>query len=124
MASSTRFRSALKFDLIQEEPLDTLIRVGKKIYSSLNADVRQAIESLGIFISTIGATLIESRLKENGKGKDNDNYAKPGLTDDTKMLIKTKIDDIENLTVEDVNTLTAMIMTLHRSMHKNPDAHG
>jgi CHAT domain-containing protein len=44
MASSTRFRSALKFEQVQEEPLDTLIRVGKKIYSSLNADVRQAIE--------------------------------------------------------------------------------
>ncbi len=44
MASSTRFRSALKFDQIQEEPIDTLIRVGKKLYSSLNPDVTQAIE--------------------------------------------------------------------------------
>jgi hypothetical protein len=44
LASSTRFRSALKFEQIQEEPLDTLVRVGKKLYSSLNPDVRQAIE--------------------------------------------------------------------------------
>jgi voltage-gated potassium channel len=79
------------------------------------------IASLGIFISTIGATLIESRLK--GKGRDNDN-SKLGITYDTKMLIKSKIDDIENLTVEDVNTLTAMIMTLHSSTHKNPNGRG
>ena len=81
------------------------------------------IASLGIFISTIGATLIESRLKEKTRDRDNDNSAKLGVIDDTKMLIKSKIDDIENLTVEDVNTLTAMIMTLHRSTHKNPNAH-
>jgi voltage-gated potassium channel len=81
------------------------------------------IASLGIFISTIGATLIESRLKEKGRVRDNDNSAKPGLTDDTKMLIKSKIDNIESLTVEDVNTLTAMIMTLHNSIHKNQNAH-
>jgi voltage-gated potassium channel len=74
--------------------------------------------SLGIFISTIGASLIESRLKEKGRGEDdNNNYTIPRLADDAKLLIKNKINDIENLSLEDVNTLTAMIMTLH-SLHK------
>jgi len=58
------------------------------------------------------------------KDRDNDNSAKLGLIDDTKMLIKSKIDNIEDLTVEDVNTLTAMIMTLHSSTHKDPNVHG
>ena len=77
------------------------------------------IDSIGIFISTIGASLIESRLKEKGKERNNnDSYTKLGLKADTKLLIKSKIDDIENLT-EDVNTLTAIIRTLHSSLHKN-----
>ena len=76
--------------------------------------------SLGIFISTIGVSLIESRLKQKGEvNKDNvQTYTKPRLADDTKLLIKNKIDDVENLTLEDVNTLTAMIMTLHSNIHK------
>ena len=85
------------------------------------------IASLGIFISTIGASLIESRLKAKEKEKakvSNDNdatYANRGLADDTKLLIKNKIDDIENLTLEEVNTLTAMIITLHGSLQKKPE---
>jgi voltage-gated potassium channel len=80
--------------------------------------------SLGIFISTIGVSLIESRLKEKGRGNDdNNNYTKPRLADDTKLLIKNKIDDIENLTLEDVNTLMAMIMTLHSNLYKAQTDH-
>lgn len=78
--------------------------------------------SLGIFISTIGASLIESRLKEKGRGEDDNNNnicTKPRLADDTKLLIKNKINDIENLSLEDVNTLTAMVMTLHSNLHKS-----
>jgi len=78
--------------------------------------------SLGIFISTIGSYLIESRLKEKGIGEDdnnNDNYTKPRLADETKLLIKNKINDLESLSLEDVNTLTAMIMTLHSNLHKS-----
>jgi voltage-gated potassium channel len=83
------------------------------------------IASLGIFISTVGASLIESRLKEKGEvNKDNKQpYTKQGLADDTKLLIKNKIDDIENLTLEDVNTLTTMIMTLHSNLHKSQKDH-
>jgi CHAT domain len=45
MTSSIRFRSVIKFEEIQKDPLDTLIALGKRTYSALSVDVRQAIKS-------------------------------------------------------------------------------
>jgi hypothetical protein len=82
------------------------------------------IATLGIFISTIGANLIESRIKKTDKAAAaaaNTNTKSGLLVDDTKLLIKNKIYQIESLTLEEVTTLTAMIMTLHSNvyMHSN-----
>ena len=67
------------------------------------------IATLDIFISNIGVTLIESRLKK-------DKATKHGLADVTKMLIKNKIDEIECLTLDEINTLTSMIITLYKNI--------
>jgi hypothetical protein len=80
------------------------------------------LPTLGIFISTIGANLIESRIKKRDKAATANTNTKSGvLVDDTKLLIKNKIDQIESLSLEEITTLTAMIMTLHSNvyMHSN-----
>ena len=64
------------------------------------------IAILGIFISTLGATLIESRLKEK-------KYATPKLANQAKELIKMKIDELEKLDADDLNTLMAMIKSIN-----------
>ena len=55
------------------------------------------------FVSGYGATLIESREKSN---------VKLSIVNETKTLIKGKIDGIEDLNKEDISTLVAMITTL------------
>ena len=65
---------------------------------------------LGVFISTLGATLIESRLKKP--------IQQPTLVDETKLLIKNKIDGLENLNQKDFDTLIDMIKSL-RDMLNN-----
>ena len=64
------------------------------------------IAILGIFISTLGATLIESRLKEK-------KYTTPKLANQAKELIKKKIDELEKLDADDLNTLMAMIKSIN-----------
>lgn len=66
------------------------------------------IAILGILISTLGAGLIESRLKPRPK---------PG--DDTKNKIKEGIDILEILQKDDVNSLITMITNLHSELHKS-----
>jgi voltage-gated potassium channel len=63
---------------------------------------------LGVLISTLGAGLIESRLKPNPK---------PG--EDTKNKIKEAVDILEVLQKDDVNSLISMITNLHTELHKN-----
>jgi voltage-gated potassium channel len=75
------------------------------------------IAILGVLISTLGAELIETRFKEEntrrGKGK-----LEPSITDETKILIKTKIDGMENLNEEDFDNLMATIRHLRLILHK------
>jgi voltage-gated potassium channel len=75
------------------------------------------IAILGVLISTLGAELIETRFKEEntrrGKGK-----LEPSITDETKILIKTKIDGMENLNEEDFDNLMATIKHLRVMLHK------
>lgn len=63
---------------------------------------------LGILISTLGAGLIESRLKPKPK---------PG--EDTKNKIKEAIDILELLQKEDVVTLMTTIGDLHKLLHSS-----
>ena len=60
---------------------------------------------LGVFVSTIGATIIESRLRKS-------QVHKRLLADDTKGLIKSKIDEIEDLSQQDFNYLMISIGNL------------
>jgi voltage-gated potassium channel len=64
------------------------------------------IAILGVLISTLGAGLIESRLKPKPK---------PG--EDTKNKIKEGIDILEVLDKDDVNSLLKMITSLHVELH-------
>jgi voltage-gated potassium channel len=59
------------------------------------------------FVSRYGAILIEAREKSN---------VKLAIVNETKTLIKDKIDGIEDLNKEDVSTLVAMITTLHGNL--------
>jgi voltage-gated potassium channel len=61
---------------------------------------------LGVFISTIGATIIESRLRKP-------QAQRRLLADDTKGLIKNKIDEIENLSPQDLDYLMISIQNLY-----------
>ncbi|CAN5583333.1 hypothetical protein BH18THE1_BH18THE1_22660 [soil metagenome] len=65
------------------------------------------IAILGVLISTLGAGLIESRLKPKPK---------PG--EDTKNKIKEGIDILEVLDKDDVNSLLKMITNLHTELHR------
>jgi voltage-gated potassium channel len=82
------------------------ITVEGKVIAALLMIVGIAI--LGILISTLGAGLIESRLKPKPK---------PG--EDTKNKIKEGIDILEVLQKEDVNSLITMITNLHSELHKS-----
>jgi hypothetical protein len=65
---------------------------------------------LGTFISTIGAKLISGELR---KGPHS-------VADDTKHLIKERIDEIERLNQYDFDLLIRMLTELHKSKQANP----
>jgi len=70
------------------------------------------IAILGIFISTLGATMIESRLKEK-------KYTTPKLANQAKELIKKEIDELETLDADDLSTLMAMIKSINDTSQKS-----
>ena len=59
---------------------------------------------IGAFISSIGATLIGSKMKQTG------------VADDTKSLLISKIEELEKLEKKDIEMLKNMIDTLHRDI--------
>lgn len=61
---------------------------------------------IGAFISSIGATLIGSKLN------------KTGFADDTKSLLISKIEELEKLEKDDIEMLKNMIDTLHKDINK------
>ena len=62
---------------------------------------------IGAFISSIGATLIGSKMKQTG------------VADDTKSLLISKIEELEKLEKSEIEMLKNMIDTLHRDIqHK------
>jgi voltage-gated potassium channel len=60
------------------------------------------------FISSFGATLVESRLNTKVK-----------LAEESRTLIKKKIDQLEKLEHDDIDTLTTMIKSLHSELQKD-----
>ncbi len=64
------------------------------------------IAILGVLISTLGASLIESRMKKT----DNENPI--------KRTIKERIDNLESLNVEEIKSLNISINTLHRELRR------
>ncbi len=89
------------------------VTVGGKIVASLLMIVVIAI--LGVLISTLGAALIENRFKKENRRR---RRLEPSLTDETKILIKNKIDGMENLNEEDFDNLMATIRHLRVMLHK------
>ena len=85
---------------------------GGKIVASMMMIVGIAI--LGVLISTLGAGLIESRFRREDKKKT----IEPSLTDETKILIKDKIDKIGDLNQEDFDNLLLTIKNLRNMLHK------
>jgi voltage-gated potassium channel len=83
------------------------ITVEGKIVAGILIIVGIAIPMLGVLISTLGAGLVESRLRSEPK---------PG--EDTKNKIKEGIDILEVLDKDDVNSLLKMITNLHTELHK------
>jgi voltage-gated potassium channel len=82
---------------------------GGKIVAAMLMVVGIAI--LGVLISTLGAGLIESRISTRDKNKDK-KTAEPSLADETKNLIKSKIDKIGDLNQEDYDNLILAIDSL------------
>ena len=85
---------------------------GGKIVASMMMIIGIAI--LGILISTLGAGLIESRFREEDKKK----AIEPSLIDETKILIKDKVDKIGDLNQEDFDNLLLTIKNLRNMLHK------
>ena len=69
------------------------------------------IAILGILISTLGAQLIESRIKSQSKKEENN----------IKTMIKNKIDKLEGLQNEEIVTLLNLISDLHVDLSRNTD---
>jgi voltage-gated potassium channel len=61
------------------------------------------IAILGILISTLGAALLESRLKKSP----------PAFSDQTKLVIKEKIDELESLEEKDFEVLISTMRSIH-----------
>lgn len=90
------------------------VTLGGKIVAAMLMVVGIAI--LGVLISTLGAGLIESRFLRGDK-KGDKRTAEPSLADETKNLIKNKIDRIGDLNQEDFDDLIFTIKNLRNMLH-------
>ena len=66
------------------------------------------IAILGILISTLGATLLESRLRKSSRA----------FPDQAKVVIKEKIDELEALDEKDFEVLIATMRSIHEIKSK------
>jgi voltage-gated potassium channel len=85
---------------------------GGKIIASMMMIIGIAI--LGVLISTLGAGLIESRFGREDKKKT----IEPSITDQTKIVIKEKIDKIGEITQEDFDNLLLTMKSLRNMLYK------
>lgn len=67
------------------------------------------VSVLGIFISTIGTALVKSPKEEQGIT----------LVHQTKSIIKSKIDNLEELEQKDITLLLSMISNLYQNIHND-----
>jgi voltage-gated potassium channel len=88
---------------------------GGKLVASMLMVIGIAI--LGILISTLGAGLIEARFAREDKKRDK-KTAELSLTDETKVLIKSRIDKIEDISQDDLEHLITTIRNLRNMSHK------
>jgi voltage-gated potassium channel len=86
---------------------------GGKIVAAMLMVVGIAI--LGILISTLGAGLIESKFAKD-KTKDK-KTSEPSLAEETRNLIKNKIDKVGELNQEDFDNLISTIKNLRNMSH-------
>jgi voltage-gated potassium channel len=89
------------------------VTAGGKIVAAMLMVVGIAI--LGILISTLGAGLIESRFARD-KTKDK-KTSEPSLAEETRNLIKNKIDKVAELNQEDFDNLISIIKNLRNMSH-------
>ena len=87
---------------------------GGKIVGAMLMIIGIAI--LGVLISTLGAGLIESRFARQDKSRSK-KTPEPSLTDQTKILIKSKIDKIEDISQDDFDNLIIAIKNLRSMSH-------
>ena len=87
---------------------------GGKIVGAMLMIIGIAI--LGVLISTLGAGLIESRFARQDKSRVKKTI-EPSLTDQTKVLIKNKIDRIEDISQDDFEHLITAIRNLRNMSH-------
>lgn len=80
------------------------VTIGGRIIASVIMVI--GISLLGFFISTLGATLVESKMKKRLSTVSNE----------PKNIIKNKIDRLENMHVDDISNLIASITELHREL--------
>ncbi|MBA3286190.1 MAG: potassium channel family protein [Nitrosopumilus sp.] len=73
------------------------------------------IAILWVFISTVGIALRDHKIE---------NMEKMTLEDETKTIIKLKIDKIEQLEKGELDLLMSMISNLHQNMQKEKDTNG
>jgi hypothetical protein len=89
------------------------------------------ITILGLFISTLGNSLIESKIskmnnqsiskiRNKEKAFEEQGNIKKTIKDETKSLIKDKIDSLEYLTENELNVLLGLIKTIYYNKSKNP----
>jgi hypothetical protein len=71
---------------------------------------------ISFLISTLGAGLIESRFTKEDKSSGKKTI-EPSLTDQTKTLIKSKIDRIEDISQDDFDNLMTTIRNLRNMLH-------
>lgn len=99
------------------------ITIEGKIIASILMFIGIAV--IGLFVSTLGASLIDSRIKKDEGNKNEDKYKGQGdensddKNQEIRLLIKEKIDNIEKLNKEDISILVSLINTLYANSTKN-----
>jgi voltage-gated potassium channel len=99
------------------------ITLGGKIIASVLMVAEIAI--IGIFISTLGTTLIESSLNKKTSSSTSTSTnntittSTPTFTDETKLLIKNNIDNLDKLNYQDIDALLSMIKTLYDTLQRH-----
>jgi voltage-gated potassium channel len=80
-----------------------------------------AIAFLWTLVGLVGSRFVANRItkkEEKSRGSNNNLLRSTSVVDETKTMIKNKIDDIENLGEEDLESLVTIIRSLNGSKKK------